>query len=317
LKKAEWLEARCEHLLPIPYWHVVFTLPDTLRPLALHNKKIVYDLLFDSAAAALRALARDPRHLGADIGFTTILHTWGQSLQFHPHVHCVVTGGGLRADDRRWIPARRRFFLPVRVLGRLYRGRFLHALGEARGSGELTGMPSRPGAWKRLVDALYETEWVVYAKPPFGGPEHVFRYLGRYTHRVAISNNRLLAIDDGSVTFKVRDYADDSKQKQLTLGSGEFIRRFLLHVLPRGYTRIRHYGLLAPGNARRRLVRARRLLASRRATRVVAAPAAADPPATWWQRLLRLTGVDVMLCPYCGEGRLVREHGRLPARAPP
>jgi hypothetical protein len=265
-------------------------------------------------------LTRDPRHLGGDIGFTTILHTWGQNLQFHPHVHCVVTGGGLRADDRRWIPARDRFFLPIRVLGRLFRGRFLHALAEARKEGQLAGGAAglvSPGAWKRLIDKLYQLEWVVYAKPPFGGPEHVFRYLGRYTHRVAIANNRLLAIDDGSVTFQVRDYADASKPTQLTLGFGEFMRRFLLHVLPRGYTRIRHYGLLAPRNARGRLVRARALLAPKRRTRVIAAEPATHPPTPWWQRLLRLTGIDVMLCPYCGEGRLVREPGRLPARAPP
>ena len=320
LKKREWLEARRQHLLPIPYWHLVFTLPDVLRRLALHNKRVVFDLLFDTAAATLHAVARNPKHLGADIGFTAILHTWGQSLQFHPHVHCVVTGGGLGAQDRRWIPARERFFLPVKVLGRLFRGKFLDALHEAHRQGKLHGRAAaleNPSAWKAMLDGLYQLDWIVYAKPPFGGPEHVFRYLGRYTHRVAIANHRLLALHDGRVTFKLRDHVDGGKRKQLTLAAGEFIRRFLLHVLPRDFVRIRHYGLLAARNVHTRLTRARTLLAPRATSSSIEPKSVSDVPTTWWQRLLRLTGVDAMICPFCGDGRLVRDFVSLPARAPP
>ena len=314
LKKAEWLEARREHLLPIPYWHLVFTLPEALRPIALRNKRVVFDLLFDTVAATLNTLARDPRHLGAEIGFTAVLHTWGQNLQFHPHLHCVVTGGGLATNGRRWVPARERFFLPVKVLGRLFRGKFLDGLREAHCRGGLLGLPDS-AAWHVLVDALYRLDWVVYAKPPFGGPDHVFQYLGRYTHRVAIANHRLVAIGEDGITFRVRDYADGSKNKHLTLAAGEFIRRFLLHVLPSRFTRIRHYGLLAGRNVHTRLARARGFLERRPGTR----PPATTPPAhePWWERLLRLTGIDVMRCPFCGDGRLVRDPDRLPSRAPP
>jgi hypothetical protein len=237
LSKAEWLEARRQHLLPIPYWHLVFTLPDALRPLALYNKRVIFDLLFATAAATLQTLARDPKHLGAEIGFTAILHTWGQNLQFHPHVHCVVTGGGLAVKDRRWVAARDGFFLPVAVLSRLFRGKFLHALSEARRQGELRGSDAKldePSAWK---------------------------YLGRYTHRVAIANHRLVRLEDGRVTFTLRDHADGAKKKRHTLAAGEFIRRFLLHVLPRRFVRIRHFGLLAGRNIHTRLVEARALLA--------------------------------------------------------
>ncbi len=317
LKKAEWLEARRQHLLPIPYWHLVFTLPSALHPLALQNKRIVYALLFATAAATLRTLARDPRQLGADVGFTAILHTWGQNLQFHPHLHCVVTGGGLDPHDRRWISAKRGFFLPVKALGRLFRGKFLHALREAHRQDQLRGSIQAPGAWKRLLDLLYQLDWVVYAKPPFGGPEHVFRYLGRYTHRVAISNQRLVALGAGRVSFTLKDYADDGKRKRLTLDTGEFIRRFLLHVLPRGFVRIRHYGLLARRNVRTRLCRARMLLERRRGVHPRKTETNDSIPATWWERLLRLTGIDVMLCPYCGKGRLIRTTLMPTAGVPP
>jgi hypothetical protein len=316
LRQAEWLEARRQHLLPIPYWHLVFTLPEALRGLALANKRVVFGLLFGAAAATLRTLARDPQHLGADIGFTAILHTWGQDLRFHPHLHCVVTGGGLDRQGKRWVACRKNFFLPVKVLGQLFRGKFLDGLRRARRQGKLHGSsaaPDQPVAWKRLIDNLYQLDWVVYAKPPFGGPEHVFRYLGRYTHRVAISNHRLVSFREGRVTFHLRDYADDGKIRQLTLAAGEFVRRFLLHVLPRGFTRIRHFGLLAARNVHTRLARAHELLASQPATCAQDPDPAAAP---WWLRLLRLTGMDAMLCPYCGTGRLVREPPWRPARAP-
>jgi len=317
LKKAEWLEARRQHLLPIPYWHLVFTLPEALRPLALSNKRVVFDLLFDTAAATLLTIARDPEHLGADVGFTAILHTWGQKLRFHPHLHCVVTGGGLTKDDGRWVAARDGFFLPVAVLSRLFRGKFLHALGEARRQGKLQGPTAKlhePSAWKRLFDGLYAIDWVVYAKPPFGGPEQVFRYLGRYTHRVAIANQRLVELEDGQVTFTFRDYADGSQRKRLTLAAGEFIRRFLLHVLPHGFVRIRHYGLLAGRCVHTRLATARALLVPNSEEERHNQPP--DPPLAWWQRLLRLTGVDILRCPVCN-GLLVRIPARLPPRSPP
>jgi hypothetical protein len=319
LKQAEWLEARRENLLPIPYWHLVFTLPEALRPLALANQRTVYGLLFSAAASTLQTLARDRRHLGADIGFTAILHTWGQSLKFHPHLHCVVTGGGLDARGRRWIAGRKSFFLPVKVLGRLFRGKFLDGLRETRRQGELSGRAvalDDPAAWKRLLDRLYQLDWVVYAKPPFGGPEHVYRYLGRYTHRVAVANHRLISFRDGLVTFEVRDHTDGGKNKQLTIAAEEFVRRFLLHVLPRGFTRIRHFGLLASRNVHTRLVRARTLLAKRHRRHATPSKTAPEPHAPWWQRFLRLTGIDVMLCPYCGNGRLVREAMLERARAP-
>jgi len=320
LKKAEWLEARREHLLPIPYWHLVFTLPQELRRLALDNKRIVFGLFFQAAAATLRTIARDPKHLGADIGFTVILHTWGQNLQFHPHLHCVVTGGGLANQEQRWISARDNFFVSVKVLGRLFRGKFLHALCEARRRGELRGNAAaltRPPDWKQLLDGLYRRDWVVYAKPPFGGPDHVFRYLGRYTHRVAIANHRLIETADGQVTFAVKDYTDDGKRKRLTLAAGEFIRRFLLHVLPRGFVRIRHYGLLAARNVHTRLDVARKLLTPQPRAETEEPAPAPEQPTAWWLRLLRLTGVDVMRCPYCHTGRLVRISTAWPAGVPP
>lgn len=321
LRKAEWLEARRQHLLPIPYWHLVFTLPNALRRLALQNKRVVFNLLFDTAAATLHTLARDRKHLGAEIGFTAILHTWGQSLQFHPHLHCVVTGGGLATGNGGgWIAARDGFFLPVAVLGRLFRGKFLHALREARRQDKLRGPAAKlrqPAAWKRLLDELYRIEWVVYAKPPFGGPEHVFRYLGRYTHRVAIANHRMVRLEDGQVTFTLKNHAEGGKRERLTLAAGEFIRRFLLHVLPRRFVRIRHYGLLAARNVHTRLAEARALLTARPTTAGATAPESDSArPAPWWQRLLRLTGIDVMLCPYCG-GRLVPLEDGLPPRSPP
>jgi hypothetical protein len=288
--------------------------------LALHNKRCVFNLMFAATAATLQAIARNPKHLGADVGFTAILHTWGQNLQFHPHLHCVVTGGGLAPGDHHWIRARDGFFLPVTVLGRLFRGKFLHGLREARRKGKLRGRVEglqTPAAWTQLLDQLYQLDWVVYAKPPFGGPDHVFRYLGRYTHRVAISNHRLVEFDGDCVTFKVRDHADGASNKRRTLSAGEFIRRFLLHVLPRRFVRIRHFGLMAARNVHTRLARARTLLTPEPTTRSSERTAHSDCPEPWWKRLLRLTGVDVMLCPFCGDGRMIRTPIALLARSPP
>jgi len=264
-KRARWLETRLERLLPVEYFHVVFTIPRELKPLMLKNRRATYRLLFRTAAQTLLRLAADRKRLGAQIGFTAILHTWGQNLLFHPHLHCVVTGGGLSPDGQRWIPGRPGYFLPVEVLGKLFRGKFLAGLKQAYHAGELrltgsVGRLSCPQMFRQLLARLYRQKWYVYAKPPFGGPQQVYRYLGRYTHRVAISNSRLVSFHDGRVCFRYKDYADDNRIKQMTLSAEEFIRRFLLHVLPKGFVRIRHYGLLASRNVSTRLEHCRQLL---------------------------------------------------------
>jgi hypothetical protein len=308
IARADWLEARLERLLPIPYFHVVFTIPDDLNALALGNKRLLFDLLFAAAADTLKTIAGDEKHLGAEIGFTAVLHSWGQAVLFHPHLHCVVTGGGLSSDGTRWVAGRETFFLPVKVLAMLFRGKFLAALQRARTDGELrfggsTAELADDRAWARFRDGLYRKDWVVYAKPPFGGPEQVFAYLGRYTHRVAISNFRLVALENGRVTFTLKDYADNGQRKTMTVSAVEFLRRFLLHVLPQRFTRIRHYGLLAGKNVTTKLHHARRLL--ERDGKVLPPIAKTTPGAPWWQRLLERTGVDLMACPCCA-GHLVR-----------
>src|ERR1022692_252152 len=246
----KWLAARSRELLPTPYVHVVFTLPHELAPLALQNKKVVYGLLFRTSAETLLEIARDPKHLGAEIGFFSVLHTWNQKLEHHPHVHCVVPAGGLSPDHTRWIKPRYPFFLPVKVLGRVFRGKFVAALRDAFAAGQLgfhgnltfLAQPMTFSAWLRQ---LFRHDWVVYAKHPFGGPEHVLRYLGSYTHRVAISNHRLVSFADEKVTFRWRDSAHKNKKRLMTLPVEEFLRRFLLHLLPKGFVRIRHFGFLA------------------------------------------------------------------------
>lgn len=317
LAREAWLEQRLARLLPVPYFHVVFTLPAELNPLALGNKRVVFGILFKAAAATLRRIAADPKHLGAELGTTVVLHTWGQNLLFHPHLHCVVTGGGLSADGARWIPARERYLLPVQVLGRVFRGKFMDALSRAWKAGQLrlargTAHLADPGRWAALKHQLYGKDWVVYAKPPFGGPEHVFRYLGRYTHRVAISNWRITRFDEGRVTFTVKDYADRGQRKSMTLDAVEFLRRFLLHVLPKGLVRIRHYGLNAGCNVEKKLAVARTILEPGCRPKP-----ATSPSKTWWERLLDKTGVDVMACPNCAERRLVRSELMPSAVRPP
>lgn len=319
-KRAQWLTERLERLLPVPYFHVVFTIPDQLNPLALRNRKRLFDILFATASRTLLTIAQDPKHLGAQIGFTTVLHTWGQNLLFHPHLHCVVTGGGLSPDGTHWIAARPNYLVPVKVLVKLFRGLFLDALDQAYRRGELdlagaTAELVHPLAWRSFKNELYAKNWVVYAKPPFGGPEHVFRYLGRYTHRVAISNHRIVAFADDKVTFLVKDYKQDGKQRPMTLAAVEFLRRFLLHVLPKGFVRIRHYGLCAPRNVHK-LETARHLLVAQQQT----APATLAPPTTpqampWHERFLAQTGIDVMACPCCKHGRMVRRRSLSPADA--
>ena len=263
----DWLAARQAELLPVPYFHVVFTLPKQIADIAYHNKAVVYDILFRAAAETLIAIAADPKHLGARIGLTAVLHTWGSALMHHPHIHCIVPGGGLSFDGASWISCQPGFFLPVRVLSRLFRRLFLERLVAAHGAGRLRFFGEHAGlsdhsAFAAYLVPLRKVEWVVYAKRPFAGPEAVLAYLSRYTHRVAISNSRLIALDHKGVTFKWKDYRAKGRdrQKVMTLAAGEFIRRFLSHVLPSGFHRIRHYGLFANGARAENLAQARKLL---------------------------------------------------------
>ena len=301
---AQWMEARGAELLPVPYYHVVFTLPATLGPIALQNPREVYGLLFRAAAETLQQIAADPNHLGAEIGFLAVLHTWGQALQHHPHVHCVIPGGGLAPDGSRWISCRPGFFLPVRVLSRVFRGKFLAMLGNAFERGRLSfhgklEVLADASEFQRRLTASAQTEWVVYAKPPFGGPEQVLKYLAGYTHRVAISNRRLVALEDGEVKFHWKDYAHGGGQKTMTLKATEFIRRFLLHVLPSGFVRIRHYGFLANRVCREKLALCRALLG------VEEAPVPMESEPTTEPRATVAGEPAASVCPSCGEGRMV------------
>ncbi len=264
----DWLASREADLLPVPYFHVVFTLPAPIGNIAYYNKAVVYDLLFKASAETLVTIAADPRHLGARVGVTSVLHTWGSALTHHPHVHMIVPGGGISLDGERWVSCRPGFFLPVRVLSRLFRRLFLEKLLAAHQAGRLKFFGNHAPladaqAFAAYLAPLRKTEWVVYSKRPFGGPEAVLAYLSRYTHRVAISNSRLIAVNDAGVTFKWKDYRADGRERQkvMTLATGEFIRRFLIHVLPPGFHRIRHYGLFASGTRADNIARARQLLA--------------------------------------------------------
>ena len=313
LARAEWLEKRQTELLQVEYFHVVFTLPEPLAALALQNKRELYGLLFRATAESLQSIAADPKHLGAQIGFFCILHTWGQTLTHHPHLHCVVPGGGISLDGSRWVACRPGFLLPVRVLSRRFRTLYLryleqdYAAGKLQFHGQLQHL-SDPRNFARYLAPLRHCEWVVYSKPPFGGPERVLDYLGRYTHRVAISNNRLKALKDGQVTFTYKDYKDEHQQKVMTLSADEFLRRFLLHVLPNGFQRIRYYGFLANRHRAENLARCRELLRM---------PAPLPPPQrNYRERCQLLTGHDVLLCPQCKKGHMVRI-GVLPAGAAP
>jgi len=295
-----WLAAREAELLPVGYFHVVFTVPAPVADIAYQNKRVVYDLLMRASAETTLTIAADPRHLGARIGITSVQHTWGSAMTHHPHVHMIVPGGGLSSDGERWIACRKNFFLPVRVLSRLFRRRFLDGLARLHRDGRLvffgehTGLADRT-AFDAFLAPLRSTEWVVYAKEPFAGPKAVLAYLSRYTHRVAISNSRLISIGEDSVTFRVKDYRIDGpgRYKTMTLEPHEFIRRFLIHVLPKGQHRIRHYGLFANGNRAANIARIRELLAAPTPAPDTKAADTADGP-----RILALP------CPCCG-GRLV------------
>jgi hypothetical protein len=291
--RAKWLAARSAELLPVPYFHVVFTLPHELSTLILQNKRLLYDLLFRTSAATMLELARDPRHLGADIGFLGVLHSWGQNLEHHPHVHYIVPAGGLALDGSRWIESSRRFFLPVKRLSRIFRDNFCGQLRELFQQNRLQfhgslRLLASPDAFSNLLWELGQKDWVVYAKPPFGGAEHVLNYLARYTHRVAISNHRLVAFENDRVSFRWRDYAHGGKKKVMTVSADEFLRRFLLHVLPKGLVRIRHFGLFANRRRSAALQRCRELLGT--------APEADRPDAT-----------NHLRCPACSAPMLVLE----------
>ena len=301
LRKERWLAARKTDLLPIPYFHVVFTLPHDLNALAQGNPRVIYTLLFRAAADTLLAFGRDPRHLGGTIGITAILHTWGQTLTQHLHLHCLVTGGALSTDRTRWIRGRASFLFPVKALSTVFRAKYLAGLRRAFDDGVLTFAAGTASlADVRCVAAflthLRATPWVVYAKRPFAGPEPVLEYLGRYTHRVALSNDRLVDHRDGQVRFRWKDYADHNRAKVMTLEADEFLRRFLLHVVPRGFMRIRHFGLLANRTRRATLPPCRALLGQ---------PPPADAPVESVAALVqRLTGIDLTGCPVCGTGRM-------------
>jgi Putative transposase/Transposase zinc-binding domain len=309
LARAQWLEDRESELLDTAYFHVVFTVPEQIADIALQNKRAVYGILFRATAETLQTIAADPKHLGAQIGFFAVLHTWGQNLLHHPHLHCVIPGGGLSPDGERWISCRPGFFLPVRVLSRLFRRLFLQNLEDAFKSGKLQFF----GSLERLRDAhafrsyiapLKRIEWVVYAKAPFAGPRQVLDYVGRYTHRVAISNNRLLDINDGHLRFQWKDYRDNDRQKTMTLSAQEFIRRFLIHVLPDGFQRIRYYGFLSNRHREEKLAICRQLLAMPPAVREKASGELLSDGG--YEALYeKLTGASLRECPICREGRMV------------
>ncbi|MGB7990020.1 MAG: IS91 family transposase [Candidatus Methylophosphatis roskildensis] len=321
LARAQWLDDRQTDLLEVEYFHVVFTLPGPIAALAYQNKKLLYDLLFHASAQTLRTIAADPKHLGAEIGFLSILHTWGQNLLHHPHVHCVVPGGGISPDGLRWIGCRSGFFLPVRVLSRLFRRLFLEGLQSAYDTGALEFFSNLEPLQDKKAFAAYlaasrQTEWVVYAKAPFGGPAQVLRYLGRYTHRVAISNNRLLGMDDGRVSFLWKDYKHDGAKRVMDLAADEFIRRFLLHVLPDGLQHIRSYGLLANRYRQTKLALCRTLLGTPK-------PACDEPTEKldYRDHFEKLTGVSLRNCPICRHGHMICietfRAGSLPRGPPP
>lgn len=308
MAREQWLERRKAELLPTTYYHLVFTLPPAIAQLALQNKTLIYNILFNASAEALLTIARDPKHLGASIGFFSILHTWGQNLLHHPHVHCVVTGGGISHDRQHWVSCRKNFFLSVRVLSRLFRRLCLEQLGKAelKFHGQLTHLNSKQEL-KRYLAKTRKQDWVVYAKAPFGGPEKAIEYLGRYTHKIAITNHRLLSNSDGKVSFRYKDYgsADPQRQRVMTLDVDEFIRRFLLHAIPAGFQRIRHYGLCANRNREANLQLCRQLLKAPLASGLT-------PPGKIKTDIIEVAS----RCPNCKLGTMLREMKLYPIRWP-
>ncbi len=303
LKKEQWIEDREKDLLPIQYFHVVFTIPDKLNPLVLRNQEALYGILFKAVSDTLTEISENPKHLGAEIGFTSILHTWGQNVLNHPHLHNIVTGGGLSRYGRKWKSCKNDFFVHVKVMSKLFQGKFLAYLKKLRVEnklvypGDISHLAS-PGAFNALITDLYKKKWVVYCKPPFDGTKGVLEYLGRYTHRIAISNHRIVKLENDEVSFRWRDYADNNKTKIMTVDADEFIRRFLLHVLPDRFVKIRHYGLLGNRCRRKKIDLCRELLDCANQNK------SEQKTETWQEALLRFTGVDVAKCPVCGERKM-------------
>ena len=299
LTKERWIIAREAELLPVTYFHVVFTLPEELNSFVIRNRKQMFNLLFSASAETLRKLALDGKYLGAESGFTSILHTWGSNLMFHPHVHIVIPGGGLGVDGQ-WVSSRKKFFIPVRVLAKLFRGKFMHALQNMRH--DIRGLED-DSVWLTTANTLYSKDWYVYCKRPFKTCKSVLNYLGRYTHRIAISNSRILSIHDSRVSFKWRDYKNGAKEKVMSLASDEFIRRFLLHILPPGFTKIRHYGFLSSAVKKKKLQLCKML---------TGAEVTFTPKLSAVELMKKLTGRDISLCPFCGIGHFTFYSGLSP-----
>ncbi len=323
MAREEWLLARKADLLPVTYFHVVCTIPDLLNKIALVNQRVIYNILFKAGSETLLVLGKDPIHLGAEIGFIAALHTWGQNMMDHPHLHCIVPGGGLSEDGIEWMlpkkmTKQRDFFIHVNVISDLFKGKFLYYLKQAYQAGDLkfAGKIKSLGtkrAFQQLIDNLYGMKWVTYCKQPFGGPEQVLEYLGRYTHRVAISNSRIVKLEDGKVTFRWRDYRDGNKTKLMTLDAFEFIRRFLLHILPKGFFKIRYYGILASRNHQTKLQRCKQILDVDSSQ-----DQDTNHSQSWEDLLFELTGIDPRICPKCKKGRMIRkEILARPIHAPP
>ena len=302
LTKERWIMAREADLLPVQYFHVVFTLPEELNEIVIRNRERMFNLLFSASTETLKALANDPKHLGAEIGFTSILHTWGQNLMFHPHIHIVVPGGGV-SPDGRWQCSRKKFFIPVKIMARLFRGKFMGALQNMRR--EIRGLED-DSVWCALTNTLYAKDWYVYCKRPFKTCLSVLKYLGRYTHRIAISNHRIVSIQNDMVSFKWRDYKNRSKEKVMSLAVNEFIRRFVLHILPTGFTKIRHYGFLASSQKMKKLALCKSL---------TGAKAVATAKLSAVDLMKKLTGRDITLCPRCGVGHFTIVSGLSPPSA--
>lgn len=306
--KEEWIEKRKKELLPITYFHIVFTIPDSLNRLALVNQRVIYDILLRSAKETLIELGKDPKHLGAEIGIIAVLHTWGQNLMDHPHVHCIVTGGGLSKDGKKWLKPKKakkkEFFIHVNIISDLFKKKFLAYLKKAYSKyelkfvGEIATLGNKEN-FKKLIDKLYDEKWITYCKKPFGGPEHVIEYLGRYTHRVAISNNRIIKIEDGKVSFIWRDYRDSDKKKIMILDVFEFIRRFLLHILPKGFFKIRYYGILSSRKKNVKLEICGRILDFDFNYLNI------SETESWEDLYLKLTGIDPKICPVCKNGNMI------------
>lgn len=314
LDKERWLESMKRDVLPIQYFHVVFTNPEELSPISLRNQKVAYTIHFKAASETLKELSNDPRHLGASIGFIGILHTWSQTLIHHPHIHFIVSGGGLSPDGKRWISCKKDFFIRVEVLSRLFKGKYLYYLKKAYYAGKLV-FPGKieklgeKGAFEKFCSTLYAKEWVVDSRPSFKTSESVIDYLGRYTHRVAITNDRIINLENDNVTFKYRDRKDNDKIKLMTLDAFEFIRRFLFHVLPDGFMKIRHYGILSNRNRNEKLLICKKLLGVD-----VSENEQGSKKETWEDLLYRITGIDPRVCPYCGKGRMIKREELQPRR---